>query len=373
MDRIGIVGLGAMGLGIAQVFAQAGFPVRATDGAAGARDSARDRLLAGLAPRIQTGKLTQADADAMLARIEIVADPGAIGPAALIVEAIAEDIHAKRALLALLEAGQDAGCILASNTSSLAIGALARGMVNPSRLVGLHFFNPPVAMKLVELAGHAGTAPDALAQARDLAERAGKVVITCADRPGFAVNRCARPFYGEALAMVEEGLTPSDIDAAMLAAGYRMGPFQLIDLIGADVHLAATESIWRAMDCHPRYHVFDRLIERVAAGELGRKAGRGFLWPDPPGPAPDIADMIVLRIEATLANEAASLAAEGAVAAPDIDLAMRLGMNFPRGPFEALRRHGAARVIAMLNDLERSAPAHLQGRYVPAPNLEACA
>ena len=168
----------------------------------------------------------------------------------------------------------------------LPIGALARGMVEPSRLVGMHFFNPPVAMKLVELAGHGETSPEAMARARDLAVRAGKVVVACADRPGFVVNRCARPFYGEALAMIEEGLTPSDIDAAMLAAGYRMGPFQLIDLIGADVHLAATLGIWRAMDCHPRYHVFDRLIERVAAGELGRKSGRVSCGPIRPAPRP---------------------------------------------------------------------------------------
>jgi 3-hydroxybutyryl-CoA dehydrogenase len=228
-------------------------------------------------------------------------------------------------------------------------------------------------MRLVEMAGHGGTGTWAMDRARDLAERAGKTVIACADRPGFIVNRCARPFYGEALALYEEGVTAGAVDAAMVAGGYRMGPFQLIDLIGADVHLAASEGIWRAMGCHPRYHVFDRLVERVAAGELGRKSGRGFLWPEAPGAVPEAGDLILLRIEAMLANEAASLLAEGSVSAGDIDMAMRLGMNFPRGPFEALRSHGVGRVLSILNDLARRAPPHLAGRYDPQPNLESLA
>ncbi len=369
MQTIGVVGLGAMGLGIAQVYAQAGFAVRATDAAAGARASASDRLRAALAPRVEAGKLSAEEAEAIAARVEIVADPSAFGQVDMVCEAIVEDLHAKRALLAVLEANVGPLTVLATNTSSLGIAMLARGMTRPERLVGLHFFNPPPAMRLVALVGHAETSHEALAMARDMTQRAGKTVILCADRPGFIVNRCARPYYGEALALLEGGRNAGDIDAAMVAAQYRLGPLSLIDLIGADVHLAATEGIWRAMGEHPRYHVFDALVERVAAGALGRKSGRGFLWPDTPGAAPPDADRIALRIEATLANEAAWLVGEGGVAARDVDLAMRLGLNFPRGPFEALRLHGVDRVQAMLDDLAAQAPVRLRGRYAVAPNL----
>jgi 3-hydroxybutyryl-CoA dehydrogenase len=224
-------------------------------------------------------------------------------------------------------------------------------------------------MKLVELAGHVGTDPSALALGRGLAEAAGKTVIACPDRPGFIVNRCARPFYGEALALLEEGRDAAAIDAAMVAAGYRLGPFSLIDLVGADVNLAATEGLSAAMGGHPRYHVFAALRAQVAAGALGRKAGRGFVFPAAPSPAPEDAAAIVRRIEAALINEAGWLLAEGGVTAEGIDTAMRLGLNFPHGPFEALARHGAPAIRATLAELEARAPAHLAGRYRPAPVL----
>ena len=150
-----------------------------------------------------------------------------------------------------------------------------------------------------------------------------------------------------------------------------MGPFTLIDLIGADVHLAATEGLARAMDNHPRYHVFEALRDQVARGDLGRKSGRGFLFPDAPGPAPADADAIRLRVEATLANEAASLRAEGAVSADAIDMALRLGLNFPRGPFESARLLGLDRVRAELARLDAAAPAALTGRYRIVPALAA--
>ena len=243
---------------------------------------------------------------------------------------------------------------------------MAAGLARPGRLVGLHFFNPAPAMKLVELVAPPGVAPLALALARQVTEGAGKVVIACPDSPGFIVNRCARPWYGEALALLEEGRTATEIDGAMLAAGYPLGPLSLIDLIGADINLAATQGLSAAMGGHPRYHVFAALLAGVAAGALGRKAGRGFVWPAVPVPAPNPA--IAMRIEAALVNEAAWLAADGPAPA-DIDTALRLGLNFPRGPFETLARHGAAQVRATLAALERAAPPHLRGRYAPAPLL----
>ncbi|MFN4159194.1 MAG: 3-hydroxyacyl-CoA dehydrogenase NAD-binding domain-containing protein [Gemmobacter sp.] len=364
-ETVGVVGLGAMGLGIAQVYLAAGHPVVATDAFAAARETAPARMRAALMARVAAGKMEAAAAEAMLGALRIVEGPGAMAGAALAIEAIVEDMAAKRALFAAL---RDAvpGAVLATNTSSLSVTDMAQGM--GGRLVGLHFFNPAPAMRLVELVGYPGADPAALALARRITEGAGKTVIACPDRPGFIVNRCARPYYGEALAMLEEGRGAGEIDAAMVAAGYRLGPFALIDLIGADVHLAATEGVWAAMGRHPRYHVFDALRAQVAAGRLGRKTGAGFVAGAVEAPA-DAGD-IVLRIEAALVNEAASLLAEGGVEAEGIDTALRLGLNFPRGAFAAGRAQGMDRVRAELARLAGRCPPHLAGRYDPAPGLE---
>jgi 3-hydroxybutyryl-CoA dehydrogenase len=366
---IGVVGLGTMGLGIAQVFAQAGFSVCATDAVAAARDSAGARLAGALDKRVAAGRMAAEEAAATLARLVIVPEVEGLSDCALVIEAVAEDLGIKRALFARVMHAAP-GAVLATNTSSLRVGAVADGLARPDLVVGLHFFNPAPAMKLVELVSHPSSMVAALALARAVTEAAGKTVIACPDRPGFIVNRCARPFYGEALALLEEGRSASDIDAAMLAAGYRIGPLSLIDLIGADVHLAATEGVSAAMGGHPRYRVFDALRAQVARGDLGVKSGRGILHPDSPGPPPPDAGAIALRIEATLANEAASLAAEG-VAPEAIDTAMKLGLNFPRGPFEAARAQGPDRIRAELARLRDVAAPGLKPRYDLQPVLAA--
>ncbi len=356
-----------MGLGIAQVYAQAGHVVRATDAMPGARASALDRLAVALESRVAKGAMTVAERDAVLSRLLVVGRVEDVAPSELVIEAVAEDMNAKRAVFATLASVQP-DAVLATNTSSLSVALLAQGLPAPGKLIGLHFFNPAPAMKLVELIGHPGTDPEALTTARALTEAAGKTVITAPDRPGFIVNRCARPFYGEALAMLEEGHTPAAIDGAMLAAGYRIGPLSLIDLIGADINLAATEGLWAAMGGHPRYHVFRSLREQVAAGRLGRKTGQGFVFPDTVVAVPD--DTIVQRIEATLVNEAAWLLAEGGVTETGIDTALKLGLNLPRGPFEILAARGTT-IRATLAALEAAAPDHLKGRYLPALRVSA--
>ena len=283
---IGIVGLGTMGLGIAQVYAQAGFPVVATDAHAPARDSAHSRMAETLNARITAGKLTEPDRDATLSRLTVADDVAALAPCQLIIEAIVEKLEAKQALFTTLEPLIAPGAILATNTSSLPIHAIAHSLKHPERVLALHFFNPPPAMKLVELAPHADTDPIAITRAQTWTEAAGKTVILCPDRPGFIVNRCARPYYGEALAMLAEGRSAAEIDAAMVAAGYKLGPFALIDLIGADINLAATEGMHSAMGQHPRYLPFPALKTQVARGNLGRKTGKGFVFPPPPTPPP---------------------------------------------------------------------------------------
>ncbi len=366
---IGVVGLGTMGLGIVQVFLMAGFRVVATDAYGPVLTTAPMRLAANLDARIQAGKLTHEARNSVLRRLRLVATPNEMARAAIVIEAIAEDLQAKHRLFADLEAVLPPDTVLATNTSSLSVAAVAQGLARPAQVVGLHFFNPAPAMKLVELVGHAASHAAALALARHVTETAGKTVIVAPDRPGFIVNRCARPFYGEALAMLEDGTPAADIDAAMVAQGYKIGPFGLIDLIGADINLAATEGLFAAMGNHPRYHVFEALRAQVARGDLGRKAGRGFTVAGAVSKAPANAAQIALRIEAALINEAASLLAEGGTTAAGIDTAMTLGMNFPRGPFEALQAHGAARILAVLGSLAARAPAHLRGRYAPSAAL----
>lgn len=369
MTTIGVVGLGTMGLGIAQVYAAAGFPVIATDAFAPARDTARARMAEALQARVTAGKLTEAARDATLANLTVAPDTAAFAPCALIIEAIVEKLEAKQALFAGLEAIVSADCILATNTSSIPVRDIAAGLQHPGRVLALHFFNPPTAMKLVELAPHTGSFMQNIKVARELTEKAGKTVITCPDRPGFIVNRCARPYYGEALALLAEGRSASDIDAACQAAGYRLGPLSLIDLIGADINLAATQGMYQAMGQHPRYHVFPALADQVAKGDLGRKSGKGFLHPAQPGPAPADAAAIALRIESTLINEAHWLLSEGGTTAEGIDTAMKLGLNFPRGPFEALAAHGRGAVLATLNALQSAAAPEMKPRYTLAPGL----
>lgn len=360
---IGVIGLGAMGLGIAQLYAQAGHRVIATDSHEAARTTARQRLADVLDQRVKAGKLPAAERDITTANLVTADDLAALAPARLVIEAVVEDLGVKQALFADLERHVAPDAVLATNTSSLPVAAIVAKLAHPERGIGLHFFNPAPVMKLVELVVPPAASPAAADFARGVTIAAGKTVIACKDTPGFIVNRCARPFYGEALAMLEEGRSASDIDAAMLKAGYKLGPFSLIDLIGADINLAATRGLSAALNGHPRYHVFDALVSQVSSGHLGRKSGQGFLHPATPGEAPADSEQITLRIEAALANEAAFLAEESGLAPADIDTALKLGLNFPRGPLESAQRHGIAKIRATLAALQAAAPEHLRARY----------
>ena len=319
--------------------------------------------------RVQAGKLDQSVADALAGRLQVTGSIDALAPCQLVIEAIIEDLSAKQALFTDLEQAVDAQAILASNTSSFSIGALAASCAAPGRVLGVHFFNPAPVMKLVEVISPPAADPAATERAMMLIRATGKTVVPCRDSPGFIVNRCARPFYGEALALLAEGRTAAQIDAAMLAAGYRIGPLSLIDLVGADINLAATESVAAAMDQHPRYHVFPPLTQAVEAGRLGRKTGAGLLFPHEPGPAPADAAAIARRIEVMIINEAQTALNAGIADAAGIDLALKLGLNFPRGPFELLAARGAETVRKTLAALAAVAPAELKARYQPAPGL----
>lgn len=275
---IGIVGAGAMGAGIAQVAAQAGHVVRLYDTQPGAAEKAIANMTRALARLTEKGKLTAADAAAIPARVRPASSLAEFADCGLVIEAIVERLDVKRSLFAELEGVVAAGCLLATNTSSLSITAIAAGMKAPPRFVGMHFFNPAPLMTLVEVVAGLATAPEVMAAIHATARAWGKSPVAAQSTPGFIVNRVARPYYGEALRLLHErAADPATIDAVMRdAGGFRMGPFELMDLIGLDVNFAVSNSVYNAYFQDPRFKPSLIQQEMVAAGYLGRKTGRGF-------------------------------------------------------------------------------------------------
>jgi len=287
---VGVIGAGAMGAGIAQVAALAGHPVRLFDTRMGAAEQARSSIADTLNTLAGRGKIGGELAAAATARIAAVHALGDLVNVKLVVEAIAEDLTAKRNLYRELEVVVDSATILATNTSSLSITALAAGMKHPERVVGMHFFNPAPLMPLVEVVSGLATSCDVASAIHATALAWGKTPVHATSTPGFIVNRCARPFYAESLRLLAERAgQPATIDAIMReAGGFRMGPFELMDLIGLDINAAVTRSVWEAFFHDPRFTPSVRQHEMVAAGFLGRKAGRGFYdyTPDAQKPPP---------------------------------------------------------------------------------------
>ncbi len=272
-----VIGAGLMGAGIAQVAAQAGHAVRLYDTRAGAAAAACEKLAATLDQLAAKGKISAEAARASAARLGVAETLADAADAGLVVEAIVERLDAKRALLRELEAVVGADCVLASNTSSISVTALANGLRHPGRVVGMHFFNPVPLMKLVEVVSGLQTAPAVAQQIEALARHWGKTPVHTRSTPGFIVNRIARPYYAETLALLQEqAATPALLDACLRAAGFRMGPCELMDLIGHDTNFAVTESVYAANFSDKRYQPSLVQRELVDAGLFGRKSGRGF-------------------------------------------------------------------------------------------------
>jgi 3-hydroxybutyryl-CoA dehydrogenase len=469
---VAVVGAGTMGAGIAQVAAAAGHRVLLYDADQGALAGARERIAQTLARAVDKGRLAPEARERTLGRITPCESLDRLAPAGLVIEAIAEDHAAKARLFQTLEVVCRSEAIFASNTSSLSITALAAGLKHPERMVGMHFFNPAPAMALVEVVRGLASAPEVVETVRATAAAWGKTAVLCRSTPGFIVNRVARPFYGEALRALAEGAADvATIDAVMRAAGgFRMGPFELIDLIGLDVNLAVSRSIHAAYSGDPRYAPSLLQEELVEAGRLGRKSGRGFYdqaadaerpAPHLPAPAPklivvegdlgpaepliervrsggvevnrrwgeglirighvrlaltdgrgatewshllqapvilfdlaldfaacahvavaradqaseadlaqavgllqaagmavsvldDFPGLLVMRTVAMLANEAAEVVHTGVASAEDVDQAMRLGVNYPRGPLAWAETIGLERVRDVLEHLART-------------------
>jgi 3-hydroxybutyryl-CoA dehydrogenase len=273
-----------MGHGIAQVAAQAGMAVRIQDALPGGAKGAIDRIAKNLAKGVELGKLAATDRDAALGRLsafdELVA---AVGEADIVIEAVPEKIELKREIFAIVDKIASPNALLATNTSSLPIGELANDLKDPSRMIGMHFFNPVHLMKLVEVVRHAKSDPAAVTLAVALVEKLGKTAITVNDSPGFASSRLGIALGLEAMRMVEEGVaSAADIDTAMkLGYGHPMGPLELTDLVGLDVRLGIAQYLERALG--PSFEPPDILIEKVAAGMLGKKSGAGFYKWNPDG------------------------------------------------------------------------------------------
>ncbi|MFT7722167.1 MAG: 3-hydroxyacyl-CoA dehydrogenase NAD-binding domain-containing protein [Roseateles sp.] len=465
--RVLVVGAGLMGAGIAQVAAQAGHAVQLFDARAGAAEAAKAKLAQTLDGLAAKGRLTADAVAATLARITPAA--ALAGDVDLVVEAIVENLDVKRALFAELEALLPDAAVIATNTSSISVTALARGMRRPERLVGMHFFNPVPLMKLVEVVSGLGT-DAAVAQAVfALAARWGKTPVHARSTPGFIVNRIARPYYAEALMLLQErAAAPELIDACLRAAGFRMGPCELMDLIGHDTNFAVTQSVFAANFFDRRFTPSLVQQELVDAGFLGRKSGRGFYrypegapalpaaaaaaapraarvvvhgrgpvaerfaaaLPDTPrepdsdwtgldvdgrplcltdgrraaelgaggavfdlplaaagdiafagdagtaawlavlGLTPramaDVPGLVVARTVAMLINEAADAVQQGVCDEAGADAAMKLGVNYPAGPFEWLAAWGAPAVAALLDRLDHH---HRGERYRVSPYL----
>ncbi|WP_071933926.1 3-hydroxyacyl-CoA dehydrogenase [Xenorhabdus hominickii] len=275
---IGIIGAGTMGIGIAQVAAQAGHSVLLFDVNSEASSHALDNLRARLRQRVEAGKAEADATELLLKRITRVDSLQTLAPCALVIEAIVEQLEAKQDLFRQLDAICPAQTLFASNTSSLSITAIARVLSSPQRMAGLHFFNPAPLMKLVEIVQGLETSPQTVTTLKMLATNWKKQPVICRSSPGFIVNRIARPFYAEALRALEEQVaSPATLDTVMKeSGGFAMGPLQLTDLIGHDVNYAVTESLFHAFHNDPRFQPSLRQKELVDAGHLGRKRGRGF-------------------------------------------------------------------------------------------------
>jgi len=379
---VGIVGAGTMGSGIAQVCLAAGQQVRLHDLDPAAALAAQARVRDGLDRWVAKGRMSAEARDAAMDRLELVDELGAAATQAdLVIEAAAEDAVVKGRIFAALDAVAGPEVVLATNTSSLSVEACALATRRPERVIGLHFFNPAPLMELVEVVGATRTAAPTSELALDFVASLGKTAVYCSDAPGFIVNRVGRAFVIEAVRMLEAGEgSVARIDAALEAAGYPMGPFRLIDLIGLDVDLAIDRILFEAFDEAERFAPPGLQAGLVQARLLGRKSGRGFYaYSDDGSTAPALeaggegsalSDVqIVERLELAIINEAYRAVEEGVASPPDVDIAMRLGAGHPHGPFERVDALGLRHVVTRLHELRELGSASAADQYTVAASL----
>jgi 3-hydroxybutyryl-CoA dehydrogenase len=324
-----------------------------------ALQNSKQKLAKLMSRLVEKGKYSEEEASAIQARISYVGSLDDFSDCGMVIEAIIEDLGIKSKVFAELEGIVSGDCIIASNTSSLSITSLAASVSEPNRFIGIHFFNPAPLMKLVEVIPAIQTDDKVLEETKSLIASWGKVVVQAKDTPGFIVNKVARPFYGEALRIYEEGFTdPATIDWAMKElGGFRMGPFELMDFIGNDVNYAVTESVFKAFYYDGRYKPAFAQKRLAEAGYLGRKSGRGYYnyaeGAKNPEPNTDkeLGEMIKDRIVIMLINEAADTLHLGIATAKDIDLAMTNGVNYPKGLLAWANEIGIEHCVEVLDRL----------------------
>ncbi len=342
--NVGIIGGGTMGSGIAQVAATSGCKVKLYDTNQAALDKAKGSLEKVLLRLIEKGRIDTSEKDRIQTNIAYVSNLKDLADSNLTIEAIVENLDIKKKVFSELESYVAEDCIIASNTSSLSIASIAAALKKPERCVGIHFFNPAPLMKLVEVIPAIQTSKEVLEKSIQTIKDWKKIVAVAKDTPGFIVNRVARPFYGEALRIYEEGVADfATIDHSLKSlGGFRMGPFELMDFIGNDVNYTVTETVFTAFYFDPRYKPSFTQKRFSEAGYLGRKSGKGFYDYDAngriviPSDAKEsqdekLAQQIFNRVLVMLINEAADALFLNIASAEDMDIAMTKGVNYPKG------------------------------------------
>lgn len=373
--KVGVLGAGTMGAGIAQVAAQNGHQVVLVDLGQDVLDRAEAGLKKVLDRLIEKGKMDQNGADEVAGRIHYSTQISSFEGCGLVIEAIVENLKVKHDVFSAIEKVVDENCIIASNTSSLSIASIGSALKNANRVVGIHFFNPAPLMPLVEIIPAVQTSDETLSKSVELIKGWGKVTVICKDTPGFIVNRVARPFYGEALRIYEEGIADfATIDWAMTElGGFRMGPFTLMDYIGNDVNYTVTETVFAAFYYDPRFKPSFTQKRHSEAGFLGRKSGRGYFnyaeGAEMPQPNKDekLGAEILNRILVMLINEAVDAVFLNVASKEDVDLAMTNGVNYPKGLLKWADEIGLENVLKKLESLFEE---YGEDRYRPNPLLK---
>lgn len=356
---IGIIGSGAMGSGIAQVAATFGHKVLIFDSNASALQKAKENLAVGLNKLVEKQKINEDKKNSIISNTNYCNSLNELASCDLIIEAIVEKLEIKQQVFAELEKLVKNECILASNTSSLSITSIASAVSRPQNVIGIHFFNPATLMPLVEIIPGIATSKEIVTPIKQLIDSWGKVTVITKDTPGFIVNRVARPFYSEALRIADEQIADfATIDWAMKEiGGFKMGPFELMDLIGHDVNYVVTETVWQQFYFDPRFKPSLTQKRLLEAKFLGKKSGRGFYDYSPgtdlPLPKKDekLGRQIFSRIICMLINEAADTLYLGIASREDIDLAMTKGVNYPKGLLKWADEIGVKNVAKQLMDL----------------------
>lgn len=375
MKVVGVIGAGTMGIGIAQVAVQNNKQVVVIDSNEEVLNKSQVNLFKTFEKLVEKGKLSSEEVNTYKNALTFTTDYNTLKDADLVIEAIIENLEVKHTVFKKIEDIVKDSCILASNTSSLSIASISSVLKNPSRFLGIHFFNPAPLMALVEIIPGVQTSSEVTETAKEEILSWNKKAVIVKDTPGFIVNRVARPFYGEALRIYEEGIADfATIDWAMTHfGGFRMGPFTLMDYIGNDINYTVTESVFEAFYFDPRFKPSFTQKRHKEAGLLGRKTGKGYYdyseGAIQPKPIKDekIGSYIFNRILCMLINEAFDALFMKVASREDIDIAMRFGVNYPKGLLDWADEIGLEKVLLQLTDLFEE---YGEDRYRPNPLLK---